>query len=549
MSSIHDSSLLQAVADLTEGRYPSIRAAATAYGVPESTLRNRYHNKNSTRTDAAIPKRSVTPWQEELLAGWIINSEQCGHPVTFAQLREFVTLLNRQVGGKDCGQNWVGRFLRRRPDLRSKIGKKIDTLRVKNTNPELLQAWFDSLKSLMRRVHFHPSNIWNIDETGIALGVCSNQRVIGLSGTTQTYIQTPENREWVSIIECISAIGKKITPVVIFKGKSLQTSWFTPGKTPEFLYTTSENGWTSNTISLQWLKEVFLPLTQRDDTPRLLLLDNHGSHITVEFMKHCWQNNVYLYYLIPHSSHVLQPLDLSCFSPLKSRYREQIAALASLSDSAPIKKARFLEYYNKARNEGLTEPNIRAGWKAAGIYPWDPRKVIRSSQVKNATPSLPLTMPQTIPTTPKTTRIDGVITTPQNHRDLAQQFQQIVGSEEVSISMRTLVQKASKTIEIYTVKNVEQHRLITTQSSQIEHLSNKRKKKVAIDSNIQFANIANIVKAQEEVERRKAIYDAQDRAKIAREVAEEVMRRDISTFLHEFSVVDDVGVATATSTL
>ena len=159
MPSIHDNALAQAVADLTEGRYPSIRAAAKAYSVPKSTLRNRYHNKSTTRTNAAIPKRSITPWQEELLAAWIINSEQCGHPITFTQLREFVTLLNRQIDGRDCGHNWVGRFLTRRPDLRSKIGKKIDALRIKNTNPELLQTWFESLQSLIRRIRVHPSNI------------------------------------------------------------------------------------------------------------------------------------------------------------------------------------------------------------------------------------------------------------------------------------------------------------------------------------------------------------------------------------------------------
>ena len=545
MASLSDVAVAQALVDLQQGRFTSRRACARAYGISEITLRRREQNPSSTRTNAAIPKRSVTPWQEELLSAWILNSEQCGHAVTFTQLREFVTLLNRSSGGTDCGHNWVGRFLARRPDLRSKIGKKIDTLRIQNTNPELLKLWFESLCSLMQRISVHHSNIWNMDETGIALGVCSNQRVIGSSSTTQTYIRTPENREWVSILECISAIGQKIAPVVIFKGKSLQTSWFTPGKTPEYLYTTSENGWTSNTISLQWLKEVFLPFTQCNNAPHLLLLDNHGSHISVEFMKICWQHNVYLYYLIPHSSHVLQPLDLSCFSPLKSRYRQDIAALATLSDSAPIKKARFLEYYNKARNEGLTEYNIRAGWKAAGIIPWDPQKVIRSSQVKTLTGSLPIPTPST----PQTARTYTTITTPQNYRDLALQFQQIVNNEKVSRSIRTLVRKASKTMEIYTFKNVEQTRLINTQSSQIEHLSNKRKKKVTVDSNMQFANIASIIRAQAEVEQRKAKYEAQDRAKIAREVAADVLRRDITAFLHEFHVADDVGVATATSTL
>jgi hypothetical protein len=95
----------------------------------------------------------------------------------------------------------------------------------------------------------------------------------------------------------------------------------------------------------------------------------------------CFINNVYVYYLIPHSSYVLQPLDLACFSAIKSRYRAQITDLAKYKDSAPIKKLRFVEYYHKAREEGLTTHNIYQGWATAGISPWDPRKVIRSSQL------------------------------------------------------------------------------------------------------------------------------------------------------------------------
>ena len=204
------------------------------------------------------------------------------------------------------GYSWISRFLRRRLEVISKIGKKIDTLRVKNTNPEVLQPWFERLRTVIQRINVTPANMWNIDETGIALGVCTNQRVIGSSKTAQTYVQTPENREWVSTIECVSANGKKINPVVIFKGKTLQSTWFTPGKTPEYHYTCSEKGWTSNDIGVRWLNDVFLPSTDPGpNIPRLLLLDGHGSHVSVEFMRICWESNVFLYYLIPHSCHVL----------------------------------------------------------------------------------------------------------------------------------------------------------------------------------------------------------------------------------------------------
>lgn len=76
----------------------------------------------------------------------------------------------------------------------------------------------------------------------------------------------------------------------------------------------------------------------------------------------CRQNKIYLLYLPPHASHVLQPLNLAPFSILKSRYRDQIRELFALDDAAPVKKERFVVSYSKAREEGLTERVIRAGW-------------------------------------------------------------------------------------------------------------------------------------------------------------------------------------------
>jgi hypothetical protein len=52
-------------------------------------------------------------------------------------------------------------------------------------------------------------NAWNMDEIGIALGVYVNQDVVGSSSTTKSYKKSPENREWVSIIETASAVGSR----------------------------------------------------------------------------------------------------------------------------------------------------------------------------------------------------------------------------------------------------------------------------------------------------------------------------------------------------
>ena len=60
----------------------------------------------------------------------------------------------------------------------------------------------------------------------------------------------------------------------------------------------------------------------------------------------CYENNVRLIYLLSHTSHVLQPLNLAIFLHIKSSYRTQIEVLIRFEDSTFVKKIRFVEYYN-----------------------------------------------------------------------------------------------------------------------------------------------------------------------------------------------------------
>jgi len=183
-----------------------------------------------------------------------------------------------------------------------------------------MRAFLEKYDEIQRRLDIQTENTYNMDETGVALGVCTNTRVLASSRKKKAYLKAPENREWVLIIECISATGRKLRCAVIFKGKSLQTTWF-PSSIPGWLYTTSENGWTSNEIGVEWLQRIFIPETATSNSQwRLLILDGHGSHIDIEFLWLCKQHRIYLLFLPAHSSHVVQPLDLAPFSVIKSSY-------------------------------------------------------------------------------------------------------------------------------------------------------------------------------------------------------------------------------------
>jgi 4-hydroxybenzoate polyprenyltransferase len=80
-----------------------------------------------------------------------------------------------------------------------------------------------------------------------------------------------------------------------------------------------------------------------------------------------FSNKIYLVFLPAHTSHVLQPLDLSIFSPLKHTYRKLLNQLNSWYGSTVVGKQLILKCLIKARKEALTAYNIKAGWRAAGL--------------------------------------------------------------------------------------------------------------------------------------------------------------------------------------
>jgi hypothetical protein len=73
----------------------------------------------------------------------------------------------------------------------------------------------------------------------------------------------PGSRAWTSFIECISATGQALKPLVIFKGKTVQQQWFPTDidKYDNWQFTASDNGWTSDKTAFEWLEKVFIPST------------------------------------------------------------------------------------------------------------------------------------------------------------------------------------------------------------------------------------------------------------------------------------------------
>ena len=95
-----------------------------------------------------------------------------------------------------------------------------------------------------------------------------------------------------------------------------------------------------------------------------------------------------------HSSHLLQPLDVGCFSPLKLAYGHEIEGLIR-NYINHITKLEFLPAFKAAFYQAFTETNISASFRGAGLVPFNPDTVLSKLDVVVRTPS-PLALPEPI---------------------------------------------------------------------------------------------------------------------------------------------------------
>ena len=75
---------------------------------------------------------------------------------------------------------------------------------------------------------------------------------------------------------------------------------------------------------------------------RLLIVDGHNSHFSsMEFMRLCESHRIELFWPPPHTTHILQPLDVGLFGPPQHHYRRGIEDMMRVGQGA-INKSSFL---------------------------------------------------------------------------------------------------------------------------------------------------------------------------------------------------------------
>ncbi|KYG41971.1 hypothetical protein M433DRAFT_158436, partial [Acidomyces richmondensis BFW] len=84
--------------------------------------------------------------------------------------------------------------------------------------------WFDAVTELQIQHHYLPDCIYNMDESGFAVGTSQSSRLLVNIRDDSSWKVISGRQEWIPAIECVSAIGVAIPPLVNFKAKTHQLS-------------------------------------------------------------------------------------------------------------------------------------------------------------------------------------------------------------------------------------------------------------------------------------------------------------------------------------
>lgn len=139
-------------------------------------------------------------------------------------------------------------------------------------------------------------------------------------------------------------------------------------------------------------------------------MDGHNSHLSTRIIKHCMDHGIHLECLPPHTTTILQPLDVFTFSKLKNNWRKLLSKHFQQTNSQAITKQKFallvsfllllyshstllFQISNLFKNY-LLPGHCSGGFAKAGIYPFDKRAISQGKLLKTATVPEPTSISQ-----------------------------------------------------------------------------------------------------------------------------------------------------------
>lgn len=371
--------LLSKVLQEIDSKKISQREAQKRYGINRNSLALRLKARSgSPTTSSRKPGRQtiLSREEEEMISAHVITQASYGFPIGKLELRLIVkSYLNRcgrtvlAFKNNVPGEEWAKSFLGRHRELSMRMSQSISRHRA-GVNSAIVGKFFDSLEVELAGIP--PEKIWNYDESNLTDDPGA-KKVLVRRGCKHPEIIKNATKASTSIMMCGNAAGELAPVYVTYKAENVYPEWMEGGP-PKARYNRSKSGWFDMKIFEDWFEFTLLPLLRRQTGTKVIIGDNLSSHISVHVIGLCEQNNIKFIALPPNSTHLLQPLDVGFFGPLKKAWRivlNEWKVTPQGRHAGCLPKAQFPKLLTKLLDQmgSKIEADLRGGFRGAGIYP------------------------------------------------------------------------------------------------------------------------------------------------------------------------------------
>lgn len=128
-----------------------------------------------------------------------------------------------------------------------------------------------------------------------------------------------------------------------------------------------------------WFITMFLPAVKHltESGPVVLFFDGHHSHISVNLIEMSQARNVHLMLLPANTTHVLQPLDVGVYGPLKQAWKSRILPQYKRETrAANITKEDFPKLVRQLWDISFKPQHLQGGFRESGLFPFTDRKSV-----------------------------------------------------------------------------------------------------------------------------------------------------------------------------
>lgn len=347
--------------------------------VPYNTIKS-FLNENKDLDHAQMPKLgrpfALPVETEHKIVKFITDMQELGFGLSVMQVRklayDLAGVLRREHflnSEKKIASKWWWSSFKERYGLCLRLPENLSAYRASMSNPIVINDYYEKLDDLLTKLDIknQPSQIWNVDETGLAYVVKSN-KVVCKIGKKYVYKRTyGEKAQTQTLVGCACADGTFLPPFIIFKGVRWTDS-LKMGCLPSSEIRISPKGWITSDLFLEWFT-FFINSIRHDHRPVVLLMDSHSSHITPAVIELAKQNHIFLMTFPAHTSHLLQPLDVGVYRSLKAHWSQQLNQRILTQPHDKPGRSNFHELFNPAFLASFTPANIINAFKKAGACP------------------------------------------------------------------------------------------------------------------------------------------------------------------------------------